>query len=268
MNLPVINTPTFEFEIPSDPKRIIKYRPFLVKEQKILLMALESKEEAQILNSVKQIASNCILEKDFDINSLAPFDLQLFFLQLRAKSIGETVVSNYRCTNVIEQIQEEKVSSDESPEKINITNTKFTCNNIIKIEYNLMDTKVHKVPEHTNKIYVSENVGLVLKYPSLDTVAKIQDKVNSANTNNIDMVFDLIYSCLDFIFDKDSVTLAKDITKEDLNTFLENLPQDKFEKIENFFETMPVVRQVLTKECNKCGFKHEIILEGLQSFFD
>lgn len=242
MNLPnLIATPHYDFVVPSTGKKI-QFRPFLVKEQKILLIALASKNEVEILNSIKQVISNCIITKDFNINELASFDLEYFFIQLRVASVGKLVQAQFVCDNPLND--EEK------------------CGNILKISYDITQTKVDKNPKHSNKIMLTDDVGVVMKYPSLgmfDSERKVED---------IEYLFSLITSCIDYVFDKETVYKSSDYKPEELSSFVENLTKEQFDKIEEFFDTMPVVKQVIAHKCSKCGFEHSLPLEGLQSFFD
>ena len=238
--LPKISLPTFDFEVPST-KAKIQYRPFVTKEQKVLLMALESNDDEAINNSVKQIINNCIVTPDFDIASLTSFDLEYLFLNLRAKSIGEKVTATFRCEHTFQG---------------------NTCNNVLKIEYNILDSKVVTNPEHSKKISLTETIGVVMKYPPLGMLwDNYRNKQDTENTINF------MVQCIDLIWDGDTVYPAKEHTPEELIEFIESLPDDAFRKVEKFFETMPVVSQDLHSKCNKCGYDHTIVLEGLPSFF-
>lgn len=254
MALPKIQQPIFEFTLPSNKKKTLKYRPFIVKEQKLLLMALESKEEKSIVETIKQIIQNCVLTENFNVNDLTTFDLEYFFLQLRARSIGEIVKGKYVCNNL-------------TTDPINSEQKK--CGNMIDVEYNLLDTKVEFDPTHSQIIkFDGKNLGIVMKYPSISSMETIaENKKNNPKLTQTGFAFDFIVECIESIFEGETVYLAKDCTKEELMEFIETLSKTDFDKLENFFNTLPSMKQLLKFSCPKCNFNHEIELEGLQSFF-
>lgn len=239
MALPKINTPTFEMTVPSTDQKVT-YRPFLVKEEKILLMALEGKDQKEMANALKQTISNCCLD-DIDVNSLAPFDLEYFFLLLRAKSIGETIDLTYACQN-------KKGKTD--------------CTNLIKFSVNIDDVKVTKDSNHTNKIDLTDTVGIMMKYPALETMLN-----QEFDTNNYDDILNVIMDCMESIYDETSIYKMKDTDKTETTEFLEGLTQDQFIKIRAFFDTMPKVRYEDTITCEKCKKDNKIEIEGMQNFF-
>tara|TARA_Y100000310_G_C20704023_1_gene833071 strand:- start:12764 stop:13504 length:741 start_codon:yes stop_codon:yes gene_type:complete len=245
MSLPRIATPKYELTIPSSNK-VVKYRPFLVKEEKILLLALESEDESQIMNAVTDIIDNCVTD-DVDAKNLAMFDLEYIFLQLRAKSKGEDLNLEVPCGK---------------------------CDTPIPFNLNLLDVKVSHTDGHTNKIPLAEDVGVIMKYPSI----KLKEGLNEGEgSSEVENIFSSLIGCLDSIWDKDSTYSAKDHTHKELEDFFESLPEKEFAKIQDFFSTMPVLRHKVDLKCNAkigkgkdkkvCGWKDTKVLEGLQSFF-
>jgi hypothetical protein len=245
--LPKIDVPVFETKLISNGKAI-KFRPFLIKEQKLFLMALQSDDEKDVIDSIKQVLTNCILTPDVDVNDLPSFDIENLFLQLRAKSVGEIVELNYTCNNILP-----KENSEETEE------TK-RCGNVVKFKVNLTDIKPKNNPDHNSKIQLTEQLGIVMKYPNFNILEKFE------NYNDSD-VFRLIADCIDYIYDADQMYLAKDSTKEELIDFIENLQQSDFKKIENFFQTMPKFEEKLHFKCSKCNYEEDINVQGVQSFF-
>ncbi len=239
MALPKISIPTFEMTIPSTEQKV-KYRPFLVKEEKLLLMAVEGKDQKEMANALKQTINNCCLD-DIDVNKLAPFDLEYFFLLLRAKSIGETIDLTYTCQN-------KKGKTD--------------CDNVIDFKINIDDIKVSKDPKHTNKIDLTDTVGIMMKYPALETMLD-----QEFDTNNVDDILKVIMDCMESIYDENSVYKMKDTDKVETIEFLEGLTQDQFIKIRAFFDTMPKIRYEDTLTCDKCKKDNKVEIEGMQNFF-
>lgn len=245
MALPKIQAPIFELTLPSTGQQV-KYRPFLVKEQKILLMALESKEAPEMLRAIKQIITNCSID-EIKVDNLPMFDLEYFFLRLRAKSIGEEVelaLSHYD----------------------NINKNGDTCEHKTKYTINLMEVEVEKDESHTTKIVLDEDsgVGIVLKYPTIALADKMQ---NANNKNQMDAIVDIVTQSIDYIFDNENTYPAKEQTKQELTDFINNLSQEQFAKLNNFFNTMPKLRQTIRWECEKCGTRDSITLEGMANFF-
>lgn len=245
MNLPKIDLPTFEFEIPSSGKKV-KFRPFLVKEQKILLMALESADEKDAMRAIKQIVSNCVLEENFDVDDLSSFDLDYFFIQLRVKSIGEKINLSYRCKNIVEEDKE--------------------CNNLMEFEHDLSTVKIERNKSHNKTIFFTKDSGLVMKYPGIKISEMIMTDENK-NKTSIEKEIEMITECIDYIFDKDTIYPIKEISKKELIDYIETLSRENFEKIQTFFDTVPEVKSTIEQKCKKCGFEHVIPVEGLVNFF-
>jgi hypothetical protein len=245
MALPKIDVPTYETKLISSGK-IVKYRPFLVKEQKLFLMAAQSNDEKETIDVVKQVLNNCILS-DIDVDDLPTFDLEHLFMQLRARSVGEVVNLKYNCNNT--------VKDDKGEEK--------TCGSLVKFDLNILDIKPIIDEKHSSKIEISDKLGIVMKYP---TLSLIKDVGNLAN-EDVDTVLNVIISCIDYIYDAEQMYYAKDSTKEELLEFIENLQQEDMEKIQVFFTTMPKIAKELDFKCKKCGYEETITVQGIQNFF-
>lgn len=214
------------------------FRPFLVKEEKLLLMALEGGDEGGIVNTIKQIINNCCLD-DIDVDNMPVVDLEYFFLNLRARSVGEEITLEYKCNNKVEEKK---------------------CGNIVKIGINLLDI-IPDIPEgHTNKIKITDDIGIVMKYPSF----KMMDIMD--NKSKVDATLKLIMGCIECIYDKDTIYYSKDIPVGELIEFIENLTKSQFGQIEQFFSSIPKIRINLKFHCDKCGYSEDIKLEGIKSF--
>lgn len=239
MPLPKISTPTFELELPSNGKKI-KYRPFLVREEKILIMALESEDMKQISSAIVQILSDCILTKTVKVQELSTFDIEYLFLNVRAKSVGESVEVNITCPD------------DEETQ--------------VKMKIDIDTIKVQKNPEHTNIIKLDDNLSMKLKYPSLDQFVENNFELNE-NETDVDKSLSMITSCIDIIYDSEDSWNASDSTKKELDEFIEQLNTKQFKEIETFFTTMPKLSHTVMVKNPKTGIESEVVLEGLASFF-
>ena len=245
MALPKIDVPTYETTLISSGKKV-KYRPFLVKEQKLFLMASQSTDEKETVDVVKQVLNNCILS-DIDVDDLPTFDLEHLFMQLRARSVGEVVNLKYNCNNT--------VKDDKGEDKV--------CGGLVKFDLNLLEIEPTRNEEHNNKIEITDKLGIVMKYPTLGMVKNF----DNLQSESIDTIMEVIVSCIDFIYDADQMYYAKDSTKEELMEFVDNLQQDDLEKIQKFFTTMPKISKPLDFKCGKCGYEEKIVVEGIQNFF-
>jgi len=239
--LPKLDVPYYELELPST-KRIVKYRPFLVKEEKILLMASESNEESEYVKAAKQILTNCILDEDIDVGQLPPFDVEYLFLNLRAKSVNEISEMHYTCNNII---------SDGDASK--------TCGHEMKLSINLTEIQVEMPENHSTRIELTDKIGIQMKYPDLNSAL--------GSVNTLDEAMNLIVKSIDFIWDEDEVYSAKDKSEEELLEFIDGLTPTQFKKIEEFFEKSPKLKKDFELKCSKCGFVHTISLNGLSDFF-
>lgn len=230
MALPKIKHPTYNFTIPS-LKKSVKVRPFTVQEEKILLMAKSSSKSEDVLSAVKQIIQNCIIEP-IDVDKLATFDIEYLFVKLRSKSIGEV---------------------------IDLVYTDNENNEDIKFQVNLDEVEVKFNTEHTNKIIINDELGIIMKYPTLKDVKNVE--IESEDESS---VLDVLINCIEKIFDKD--TVYGDFTREELVEFIDNLPMESMNEIKKFFDTMPVLEHTIIVK-NRKGEEKEVVLRGLNSFF-
>jgi len=242
--LPKLDVPVFQLKLPLLDK-VVRYRPFLVKEEKILLMAMESNDEKAVVDAVKQIVNNCCVD-DIDVETLPIVDLEFLFLNLRARSIGEVVELQYKCNNNVK-----KDNSDEEKK----------CGNIVKFDLNLLEINPTFDEKHSKKIELTSDTGIVMKYPNFKLVEKVDAE------SEVDRIMKMIIECVDYIYDKDSIYYRKDIEEKDLQEFIESLTRDQFKKVQEFFETLPKIKKTLHFACNKCGHEEDFDVEGLQNFF-
>jgi hypothetical protein len=238
MPLPKISTPTYELELPSTGKPI-KYRPFLVREEKLLVLAMESEDSKQITNAIKTVIKNCIETRGIKVESLPTFDIEYLFLNIRGKSVGEEVELSIIC-----------------PDDGQTT---------VPVKILLDDIVVVKNPEHNNKIKLDDSLMMEMKYPSLDQFIKSNFDFNSDDVVN--QSFDLISSCIDKIYNEEEVWDTRDVTKKELEEFLDQMNSNQFKQIEKFFETMPKLSHTLKVTNPNTDVESEIVLEGLTSFF-
>jgi hypothetical protein len=244
MALPKLDVPVFNLELPLSKKKI-RFRPFLVKEEKLLLMAMESDDEKGVIDTIKQILNNCCLD-DIDVNSLPITDIEFFFLNLRARSVNEIVELQYKCNNV--------VKNEESGEE-------KSCGHVVALEINVLEITPEIDPKHSTKVELSDNLGIVMKYPNFSMIDDGSEK------SEVERVMEVIEKCIDYIYDKDNIYYRKDLSAEEIVEFIENLTQSQFGKIQNFFENIPKLKKEVNFKCGKCGYQENITLQGIQSFF-
>jgi len=238
MPLPKINTPTYDLTLPSTGKKI-KYRPFLVREEKILIMALETEDTQQISNAVVQILDECILTKGVNVTKLATFDIEYLFLNVRSKSVGETVEVNIVCPD------DNKTS--------------------VQMEINIDSIKVQKTRGHKSIVKLDDQYSMKLKYPSLDEF--IDSNFESSEESDVNKSLNMITSCIEMIYDEEESWSASDSTKQELEEFIEQLNSKQFKSIEKFFETMPRLSHKVKVTNPTTEVESEVVLEGLASFF-
>ena len=240
MPLPKIATPSYELELPSTGKTI-QYRPFLVKEEKLLVIALESEDTKQITNAIKAVIKSCVLTKGIKVETLPTFDIEYLFLNIRGKSVGEDIDVNLICPD------------DNETE--------------VSISVNLDDIKVEKPEGHSNQIKLDNDLMMELKYPSLNEFIKNNFDPNYTSKNPMDQSFDLIGSCINKIYNQDEVWAAADCSKKEITDFLDSMNSSQFKEVEKFFETMPKLSHTLKVLNPKTNVESDVVLEGLASFF-
>ena len=240
MALPKLEVPTYELELPLSKKKI-KYRPYLVKEQKALMMALESSDAKTIQHNVREILTVCTLSKDVDIDELPIVDIEYYFLQLRAKSVSEISESKYRCNNEVD----DKV-----------------CGNIMEAKIDL--TEIQPVQEEyvDPEIKLTNTITIKMKYPPFKLV---KDSIDMDNITEV--TFNMLAQSIEYVYDGEQFHYAKEVPVQELVEFIEQLNQEQFEKLEKFFNSIPKLSKKIDMTCSKCGFEHHLDVEGLESFF-
>ena len=240
MPLPKITTPSYELDLPSTGQTI-KYRPFLVKEEKLLVIALESEDTKQITNAIKAVIRACIQTKGIKVEYLPTFDIEYLFLNIRGKSVGEDIDVKLLCPD------------DNKTE--------------VSVSINLDDIEVSKPEGHTTDIKIDDNLMMQLKYPSLNEFIKTNFDPNDTTKNPMEQSFDLIGSCIDKIFNEDEVWAAGDCTKKEITEFLDSMNSTQFKEVEKFFETMPKLTHTVQVTNPNTKVESDVVLEGLASFF-
>ena len=238
MPLPKISTPTYELELPSTGQTV-KYRPFLVKEEKVLVIALESEDNKQITNAIKAVLKSCIQTRGVKVEHLPTFDIEYLFLNIRGKSVGEELEVNIICPD------------DKETQ--------------VKTLINLDDIQIEKDENHTKQIKLDANLMMEMKYPSLEQFIKNNFDFNEKN--QMDQSFELIATCIDKIYSEEEVWATADCTKKEVNDFLESMNSSQFKEIEVFFETMPKLSHTIKVTNPKTKVESDVVLEGLASFF-
>ena len=237
MALPIMKTPTYEMTIPST-KQKVKYRPFLVKEEKSLMIAHQSEDQTTMLDTLKGVVDACTFGK-VDVSKLAMFDIEYIFIQLRAKSVGEISELIFSC----KQCGDPKAK--------------------MKVNIDLTQLEVTFDPENKMDIPLFDDVGVKMKYPGIETV----NKLKGLSDNDVDSVFEVIIGCIESIYDNENVYAASEQSKEDLTNFVNNLTQEQFSKLQKFFETMPKLEKVIEFDCPVCKYHHKQTIQGLEGFF-
>ena len=241
MPLPKINTPTYELTLPSNRKKV-RYRPFLVREEKILVLALESEDQKQITDAIVQIIGDCLITKNVDVTKLPTFDIEYLFLNVRSKSVGETVEVNVTCP-------------DDGKTKV-------------ETSINIDDIKVIKNKDHKLIVQLDEKYSMKLKYPSLDQFVENNfDFEMAAPNESVSAAMNMLSSCIDMIYDEEESWNASDSSQKELEEFIEQLNSKQFKLIEKFFETMPKLSHKVKVTNPITKVESEVVLEGLASFF-
>ena len=240
MALPKIDAPVYDLTLPLSKKKI-RFRPFLVKEQRNLMMAMESNEPETIEKNIKQVLHNCTLTENLDIDSLPIVDVEYYFIQLRARSVGEVVENKYRCENVVDDV---------------------ACGNLMEAKFILLEIKVNIDEDMKDEIQLTNKITIKLGYPPFSVLNSAKN-IGSAT----DLAFEMIVDSIIHIFDGEQFYYAKETNKEELIEFIESLNQEQFAKIEDFFSNLPTLNKKIEMDCKKCGFHHTIEVEGLENFF-
>lgn len=238
MPLPKIATPRYELELPST-EETITYRPFLVKEEKVLVIALESEDTKQITNAIKTVIQSCIITKGIKVEKLPTFDIEYLFLNIRGKSVGEEIEVNIICP-------------DDGKTQVPVT-------------IDLDDIQIQKNENHKKQIKIDESIMMEMKYPSLDQF--IQNNFDFSDKNVMDQSFELISTCIDKIYTEDEVWAAADCSKKEIKEFVESMNSTQFKDIEKFFETMPKLSHKVKITNPNTNVESEVVMEGLSSFF-
>lgn len=240
MALPKLDVPSYEIDLPVSKKKI-KYRPFLVKEQRNLLMALESQDSNSTQQAVRDILINCTISEGVDIDKLPIIDIEYYFINLRAKSVGEIVESRYRCNNIVDNKE---------------------CGNIMEKDIDLTQIKV-QVPEDIKpEIQLSSQISIKMKYPEFGVV---KDSLKFEDITEV--TFNMIAESIEYIYDGEQFYYGHEAQPGEMLEFVEGMNQEQFSKIEKFFDNLPKLKEEVKITCGKCGFNHTIEVEGLESFF-
>ena len=240
MPLPTVATPTYELKLPSSNKKI-KYRPFLVKEEKVLIIALESKSQFEITNAVKDVLKQCILTKGIDVDELPTFDIEYIFLNIRAKSIGEAIKVRVTCP-------------DDGETEIPVT---------VYVD----EIKVVKSKDHKTDIVLDDKMTLRMKYPSINQFIETNFDTQDASKTTVDKTFQLIADCMDTVYNKEEAWESKDYTPDERLQFIEQLNSKQFKQVEKFFATMPKLSHKIEITNPNTKKKSSVVLEGLADFF-
>ena len=235
MPLPKLDVPTYDLTLPSS-NRQITFRPFLVKEEKILLMAMEGENQNEMVNAMKQIIGNCIIE-EINVDILPLFDLEFIFLNLRSKSVGAESTVGISCPN---------------------------CTTTNQFEINLDDIKISKTEEHNKEILLTDSIGLIMKYPTVDVLKGVNISDETVDVENTML---MVESCVETLWEGDATYDMSDYTKNERQEFFDNLTQSQFAEIQSFFETMPKLSHDIQYSCSNCDYNDTMTLEGLQNFF-
>jgi hypothetical protein len=240
MALPRIDSPIYEIDLPLSKKHI-KFRPFLVKEQKNLLMAMEADDIDTAERNIKQVLQNCTLTEGIDIESLPLLDVEFYFLNLRARSVGEVVENKYKCTSMVGEKE---------------------CGNTMDVKVNLLDIKVEMPDTISDTVQLTDKIKVKLKYPEFSVMKRVKDSANVS-----DFAFTLIAESIENIYDGEQFYYAHESSPAELIEFVESLNQTQFAKLEEFFNNLPKLRKKIDFKCSKCGANHSIDVEGLENFF-
>jgi hypothetical protein len=246
MKLPKLTVPTYDVVCPSGLK--VSFRPFLVKEEKLLMIAMQSDDTTTILNTAKEILENCVgVISNIQIDKLPLFDIEFLFLNIRARSIGETLKMRYRCNQSYPDAS---------------TGMPAPCNTVSDYEINLLDIRPTFGKDHQKYVQLTDTVGVTLRYPTFKSFRSISRKDLPSEE-----AFAFLVECIESINDSDTVIATKDVPQEEVIEFVNTLNHSQVEKIDAFFDTMPKIEHTLHFKCPKCGYKEDVVVSGLDSFF-
>lgn len=242
MALPTLDVPIYDLELPVSKKKI-RYRPFLVKEQRNLLMALDSKDSNSTQQAIRDILINCTVTEGIDIDRLPIVDIEYYFINLRAKSVGEIVESKYKCNNVVEDVE---------------------CGNIMEKDIDLTKIEVELPKDISSEIQLSPKITIKMKYPEFGVV---KDSLKYDDINEV--TFNMIAQSIEYIYDsiEEKFYYGHEAQPGEMLDFVESMNQEQFAKVEKFFDELPKLKQTINLKCSKCDFDHTIEVEGLESFF-
>lgn len=243
MPLPKLDVPLYELTLISSGKPV-RFRPFLVKEQKLFLMASESTDAKEVIGTIRQVLKNCVID-DIDIDDLPTFDLEFLFMNLRARSVEEVVELKYKCNNIIK--------SDNGEEK--------RCSGTVDFKLNLLEVQPTKNPNHKKNIKITDTIGVCFKYPTFDMMQKYEEMDEN------ELMMNVLIDCIDYIYDNDNMYYAKDTPRKELEEFVDNLQQKDMDKFREFFDTMPEIKKDVHFNCPKCAYEEDITIKGMQNFF-
>ena len=241
--LPKLDVPIYNVKLISTGQDV-RIRPFLVKEQKLFLMAAESEDSKETITTIKQVLKNCILD-EIDVDRLPTFDLEYLFMNLRARSVEEVVILKYKCNNTVK----------------NDKNEDTVCNGSVEFDVNLLQIEPTKHTEHESKFMLNDKIGISLKYPTFEMVQKYEQMDEN------DIMVNILIDCIDYLYDDNQMYHAKDTSRKELEDFVDSMQQKDLEKIRVFFDTMPEIKKEVHFHCPKCGYEEEMVIKGLQNFF-
>jgi len=240
MTLPKIDLPTYDVKLPSSGQ-IVKIRPFLVREEKLLLMAVESDDTNEIINVTKQVINNCIINNDVNVETLPFFDVDYLFIALRAKSVGESIEVKFTCNNMVNDAM---------------------CNNVFPANIDIANCEIVKDDTIKNIVDLGKNIKLKMKYPNYTTMKSILD-----NDTVLNKQLNILAGSIDQIIDGDKIHTSKDVTKQELLQFLEGLTKEQYNRAVEFIENFPSFAISVNAKCTRCGFDHSLIYNEFSSFF-
>lgn len=238
--LPTLSLPTYELKLPSNGKEIT-VRPFIVKEEKLLLMAAESDDDMEIVNTTKQVIRNCVLSEDVNIDNLPFFDIDYLFIALRAKSIGETIEMKFICNNVVEDKQ---------------------CKHQFFADIDISKATIHRDDSIEPNVYLNDTLYVKMKYPTYAVARMIKEE-----DGTLERKIKIMMNSIDMIVEGDNIHSSKDYSKDELREFIENLTEEQFQKMDRFISNFPTFSVDLDAECSKCKFQHHIEYRDFASFF-